>query len=135
MDKAKKRKRILIVALIIIFLILAALFLKFVHIGIPCPTKAFFGFECAGCGTTRMLRAALSGDFYQAFRYNSATFILFPLIAIYSCFEAVAFISGKKNKLHEITPNWIYIVIIVLLVLYGILRNIPIFSFLAPTVV
>lgn len=133
MDKKEKRKRIFIVISSVLGLIVLALALMFTDFGIPCPTKTMFNFDCAGCGTTRMLRAALRLDFYQAIRYNAATFFLIPLIILYYVFQAVAYINGTKNKLYEITPNWVYIVIIVLLVLFGILRNVPMFSFLAPT--
>lgn len=133
MNKNEKRKRIIIVALSALSLVGLTLILMFTNIGLPCPTKVFFNIDCAGCGTTRMLRAVLKGDFYQAIRYNAATFILIPLIILFSVFQAAAYINGSENKLYKITPNWVYIVIIVLLVLFGILRNIPLFSFLAPT--
>lgn len=133
MDKKEKRKRIIIVLSSALGCVALASVLMFTNLGLPCPTKTMFNFDCAGCGTTRMLRAALKLDFYQAIRYNAATFFLIPLILIYLAFEAVAYINGGKNKLREITPNWVYIVIIVLLVAFGILRNIPMFSFLAPT--
>ena len=37
---------------------------------LECPWNSMFGYDCGGCGTTRMMFSLLHLDFYQAFRYN-----------------------------------------------------------------
>ena len=75
-----------------------------------------------------MFFALLKLDFYQAFRYNPLIFILFCLAIIYNLIKIV---FKKDIKI----PRTIYYVLIGVLILYGILRNIPIFSFLEPTII
>ena len=52
-----------------------------------CLVKDVFGFQCAGCGGTRMLFAILKLDFYQAFRYNPGMFILLIIGFFYIIFN------------------------------------------------
>ncbi len=72
---------------------------------------------------TRAIKSLITFDFYQAIRYNVLIIIL-PLL-IYSL------IFDKKNKI----PNWIWYLLLIIVILYGILRNIKIFNFLAPTII
>lgn len=70
-------------------------------------------------------------DFAGAIRQNPAVFILLPVFAYFFIFETVNYIktgSLKTNKKQDI----VLYVITALLVVFGILRNIPCFSFLAP---
>ena len=39
-------------------------------IGITCPIKAIFGYNCPTCGMTRALLSLLSGDLKMYFTYN-----------------------------------------------------------------
>lgn len=76
------------------------------------------GFYCAGCGSTRALYAALHGDFAASLRSN---LLLFPLLAL---------LCGLFWKPHLALRPWIAITVPALLVLYGILRNLPMYPFL-----
>ncbi len=72
-------------------------------------------------------------NFYQAFRYNPLCFILFPLLLIYLIYSIYLWITEKEDKIiKKIDPKIIYILLIVV-ILFGIMRNIPMFSFLKPT--
>ena len=87
---------------------------------------------CPGCGGTRMFFALLHGDIYQAFRYNPLIFIELPILGILFIYQY--YCNKNKKKM----PKWINIFTIILMIitmLYGIIRNFFIFSFLAPTVV
>lgn len=130
-----KWKRVLIVAVIAVIVPVCCITAVALNLIPPCPYKEFFGLDCITCGTTRMIKAIFIGDFNQAFRFNPAIFIITPFAFIFTVFEAVAFIRGKTNVLRKIIPFWVYIVVLVLLLAFGIIRNIPIFSFLAPTIV
>lgn len=93
------------------------------NIGIPCIFFELTNLYCSGCGMTRAIKSLITFDFYQAIRYNVLIIIL-PLL-IYSL------IFDKKNKI----PNWIWYLLLIIVILYGILRNIKIFNFLAPTII
>lgn len=126
MTKISKNK--IIVLLFSLIIILCAIF----HISIPCPIYSTTGLHCPGCGVTRMLREIFKLNFYQAFRYNMLLFILMPFFMFYIINNIYCIITHKENKaLYKKIPiNLIYILIIILL-LFGILRNI--FPILAPT--
>ena len=90
------------------------------------------GFYCSGCGSSRALRSALHLDFYQAIRYNAVFTLALPFFAVYFGSLAVSYIRFGKDRISgKISMKIIYIFVAVALV-YGILRNIPAFSFLAP---
>lgn len=91
-----------------------------------CPIKATTGLDCPGCGITRMFVALFHGNIYQAFRYNPLIFIELPIIFI-------LIILYKFKKEYRKVINIIFIVNLIVTIVYGILRNIPMFYFLAPT--
>lgn len=45
-----------------------------------CPFKAYFGFDCPGCGFQRSALALFNGDLLASFRYYPATI---PLLFIF----------------------------------------------------
>ena len=91
-----------------------------------CPIKALTGLNCPGCGITRMFVALFHGNIYQAFRYNPLVFIELPIIAI-------LILLYRFNKKSRKVVNILFIILLVITVVYGMLRNIPFFYFLAPT--
>ena len=135
MKPKTKKQRLLNVIIALLVLFVAFVAVRFFGLSVPCPSHTLFGVNCTGCGATRMVVAFTKGDIYQAFRYNPALFIFFPFLAVYLGFEVFAYINGTANKLNGKFVKWVGIISIILLILFGILRNIPMFSFLAPTVV
>lgn len=101
-------------------------------IGVMCPLNEWLNIECPGCGVTRMCEALLEGKIYQAFRYNAYIFITGPTVAMIYIWQA--FIYIKENRL--LTYLDVFLVSFALgLAVFGIMRNISTFSWLAPTVV
>lgn len=100
--------------------------------GLPCIFHKITGFYCPGCGISRMFISIAKFDFYQAFRYNPLVFILLILFFIYVIIELIHF---KKKGYYFKINKWLYIILLVIVISFGILRNVPYFSFLAPTVV
>lgn len=100
--------------------------------GLPCIFHKITGFYCPGCGISRMFISIAKFDFYQAFRYNPLVFILLILFFIYVIIELIHF---KKKGYYFKINKWLYIVLLVIVISFGIFRNVPYFSFLAPTVV
>ena len=125
-------KKKIIVCISLLILLIAYLYLgnKF-HIYLDCPIKKITGLYCPGCGITRMLLSILQFDFYQAFRYNPLLFICLPFFI----FFVIESILTKKEPVYNKIPTKVWVIIIIIFIIYGIIRNIPFFDFLAPTVI
>ena len=117
-----------IIVLIVTFLIYTVLIISF-DIGIPCVFYEITGLYCPGCGITRLCLSLFEGDVYQAFRYNPIIFIDLPILFI--LFVLNIFLKNNKN-IKKIT-DVIIIFLATITIIFGVIRNIPIFSFLAPT--
>lgn len=120
------KKEMKLILLLISFLIIFLFLNKVFNFTIPCLFHEITNLYCPGCGITRMFLALFKLDFYQAFRYNPLVFILLILSIVY-------FLVKKIGKLNFKIPNYIYYYLLFIVIIYGILRNIPLFSFLAPT--
>ena len=116
---------IILVAIICVFLG-TKIFMKIHYL---CPIKTLFHIECAGCGTTRMLELMFKLKFLEAFRYNQLMFILTIFFGIYGVINAVLYIV--KGKLIKLSFK-VIIAIIIMLVIFMIVRNIPSLSYLRP---
>ena len=127
MIKHFKMKLILI---LISFLIIYFILSELLDVGIPCLFYEITGYYCPGCGITRLLFSLLKLDFYQAFRYNPLIFILIIITGIY---WLVKFILKKFMIISIEIPNYVYYILLVIVIIFGILRNIPMFDFLSPT--
>lgn len=119
----KKIKKFLIIGLLIIIYYLIN---KKFQITIPCLFHKITNWYCPGCGITRLIFSLIHLDFYQAFRYNPLVFILGIL---YGCYCIISLVI--KIKL----PKCSSYILIVIVILFGILRNIELFSYLKPTVI
>lgn len=117
--------------IIIIFLIYFFLSKRF-HFYIPCLFHSFTGFYCPGCGITRCIFSLLVGDFKQAFFYNMLVCIYIPFFLVYFLYKIYIYIFDKKDKIFTRIPKWFLYFLLFITILFGILRNIPFFSFLAP---
>lgn len=113
----------------IILLLTYYLLNLFFNISIKCPIYELTHLYCPGCGITRCLFALIQLDFYKAFKYNQLVFILLPISFIYYIIYSYYYI--KYNKRITI-PKYISITILIIVLLFGILRNINYFSFIRP---
>lgn len=114
-----------------IFLVYGILYI-FTKRGIPCVIHKITGLYCPGCGITRIFISLFKLNIYQAFRYNPLVFILLIMCTLYFLAD---FLKFKISKSHIKLPKSIYIILLIIVILFGILRNIPLFSYLAPTIV
>lgn len=126
----KKRKTNLKLAIVAILgFLLYYLLNLYTGLAIFCPIHKFTGFYCPGCGITRLLFSLIKLDFYQAFRYNPLVFILIIIGILYQLIKLIL----KKFNIYITIPNYIWYILLILVIIYGILRNVPEFSWLAPT--
>jgi len=105
--------------------------------GIPCPVRLLTGFYCAGCGTSRALHSILHLKFYQAFRYNPAMVILLPFIMVYIAARIIDYLKTGQNNIDKRLSFRALLWVIILLLVYSVVRNIPIYPFnlLVPTII
>lgn len=123
---------VLSILVIVVLLLYSMDFLFQNHISfLFCPFHFFTHLYCPGCGMSRMMFSLLHFHFYQAFRYNMLGFILLPFFLIY-CMDDLIMWSRNLTSDRKIHPLFWNILLVVAL-LFGILRNIPAFDFLAPT--
>lgn len=110
-------------------------FYKITGLAFPCLWYEITGWYCPGCGVTRMLEALLYGNLYQALRFNPLLFILLPfgvvLLIDWLLHDKTQCSTALVNRI----PKWFWIGLIIIAITFGILRNLPIFEFLAPTAV
>ena len=99
---------------------------------IPCPVYSITGLYCPGCGVTRMFISIFKLDFYQAFRYNQLTFIMLPFFLILFIDYLIS-IKKNKNSLYKRIPTFVWIILIIVFMAFGIIRNI--IPYFAPTVI
>ena len=98
-----------------------------------CPLQWITGFHCPGCGATRCVHALLHLDLPQAFAYNSLFVLALPLFAYAGVCTVYSMWTGKHVPSLRL-PRWAVVFIIVLVIAYGILRNIDVYpcDLLAP---
>lgn len=102
----------------------------------PCWFYTLTGLYCPGCGSGRCFYALLHGELYAAFRFQPLLFIILPFLAYYLLRAYLNFVCARKLlPFPEIKSSALGYVAIVTVVLYGVLRNIPVYPFtlLAPT--
>lgn len=101
---------------------------------IPCVFYSITGFYCPGCGAGRASYALLHGEFYQAFRYNPLMIFVMLFLAVYFIARSLDWVITGGNHIDRHISDKLLCWLLVLILLYGVLRNIPAFPFslLAP---
>lgn len=93
-----------------------------------CPLYALTGFACPGCGLTRGFHALFHGDLLTALDYNA----LIPLFVLVLGFVVITLVSvvvrGRGVMKLSASPKFL-IGILVLLLTFGVLRNLPFYPF------
>ena len=99
----------------------------------PCPLHYLTGLYCPGCGSLRALHQLLLGNLHTAWAMNPLTCLLLPFLIYGLASELMRWPSGRNLPQVFIPGRWIYALAAVI-VLFGILRNLPIYPFdlLAP---
>lgn len=121
----KRLNKVIIRDLLFVSLIVGYYFLsKYTGFGIPCIFKTITGYDCPGCGVTRMIFALIRLDFQSAFNFNPLVFIYFPFIIFYFLYEDYLYIYERKDKVLSKIPNYVWTILIIITITFGIVRNI-----------
>lgn len=137
MFRKSRRARVLTV-LAIAAVFLAGCIYLFYHnpkiYPVPCVIHTLTGIYCPGCGAGRACYALLHGRLYEAFAYNPFLLLLLPFLGLYLAARCVDWMITGKNHIDSKISVRLLVIILIAVLLYGVVRNIPIFPFtlLAP---
>lgn len=95
--------------------------------GIPCVFRLITGLKCPGCGVTHMALCLLRGDLSGAFYENPVVLMLLPIGLILAIRLTCRHLKTGSKRLTK-WENRVVIGMIVLLVAFGIARNLKIFA-------
>lgn len=126
-------KKIISITIIPIIGILLYFFYTKLDISFVCIFHEITGLYCPGCGITRSFVAIVNGEYYQAFRFNPYGCLVLPFLIFYIQYEFYCWGFNKKDCIIRKIPKSILYVLIVSVLIYGVLRNVEIFDYLAPT--
>ena len=132
LDSKRIRKLILSLLIIIIMLIFFLYLNKNYGFYIPCLFHKLTNLYCPGCGITRSIVSLLKGNISEAFKYNQLVFILLPFLTIYFIYKIYLYLTNSQDKIIKKIPNITWIILLIITILFGILRNIKYFPFLRP---
>ncbi len=100
-------------------------------LSIPCVFYKVTGLYCPGCGVSRMCLALLRLDIAAAFRANCAILLMLPFAAAMLLWWCVRYVRTGEC----VQPRWMKAAVwtaIAVLLVFGVLRNLPVFAVLAP---
>ncbi|MDO5293635.1 MAG: DUF2752 domain-containing protein [bacterium] len=98
-------------------------------IGIPCPIRTITGFRCPGCGVTHMCTAVMQGRLPEAYQANRVLFCLLPALVAAGIHFTARYIKYGSKPLSKWENGLLYC-LIGIFIIWGVLRNIPAFSYL-----
>lgn len=95
-----------------------------------CPFKALTGWDCPGCGSTRMLHALVHGRPDDAAGYNVVALAALPLL-IYAWFAWLLRATVGLRLPDWQTARWVAPAVLGVVVVWWVVRNIPVAPFVA----
>jgi hypothetical protein len=100
----------------------------------PCPFHRLTGWWCPGCGMTRGFHHLFTGDVVGALGSN----LFLPVVVLLGGWLWLSWlwptVTGHRLDGLRRVPEWTWIAVAALAVIYGVLRNVPLapFDALAP---
>ena len=95
-----------------------------------CQFHRLTGLNCPGCGGTRSLYALLHGDFSTALRNNALFVVGLATATVRGGWFALNRLRGRQNG--QFFPPRYLVPLLVIMGVFGVLRNLPAFAFLSP---
>jgi hypothetical protein len=95
---------------------------------VPCPFHELTGWWCPGCGMTRGLHHLLQGDVAAAISSN----VFLPLLVVVVAWTWLGWASRRVPSIGRVVPGWVWFTLAGVAAAYGVLRNVPAFTALAP---
>lgn len=93
----------------------------------PCAFKALTGYDCPGCGGTRMVWYVLHGNIGEAIHHHLIAFVAIPfLLYAYIAWVAGRITAKSVRWLPTLkVPGWVLGAYAVAWLVFAVLRNIP----------
>lgn len=95
-----------------------------------CRFHQLTGWNCPGCGATRALYALLHGELRLAVKDNALLVLSLPLLAVWSV--RLGWQQLRHQPVAWPASPWFWFGFLVVATFFGVLRNLPGFSWLAP---
>ena len=99
------------------------LLMLFTPLRIPCPIRAITGYQCPGCGVTRMVMALARLDVRQAFRENPYVLCILPVLIPWGIWRTKKYIE-EDSPGYSIFEVILLVILLAGAILFGIIRNI-----------
>ena len=128
-QRFKKVMKPIVILLTIGFLYIILHFIT--GFSIPCPIYTITGFYCPGCGISRLCFHLARFELLEAASSNVVVFCLLPAFAAGFVLYLYRYIRYDQRGFSK-SENAVLIVVIVLLCLFGVIRNILPIDILIP---
>ena len=93
-----------------------------------CPLYSMTGLACPGCGLTRGFHALFHGDILTALGYNALLPIFAVILGFFFLSMVLVAVRGRGLRIPAFSTNALWVFFVLLLV-FGVVRNIPIYPF------
>ena len=99
-----------------------------------CTFRRVTGLYCPGCGATRATHELLQAQWLSALRDNALWVLSLPLVVYAAASETRRLLCGRTLPGHFLGNGWFLAAAVILALVFGVLRNIPVHPFvlLAP---
>ncbi len=87
-----------------------------------CPWHMLTGTYCPGCGSVRGVTEIVNGNLFGLWNQNPLAMVLAPII-IYAAIRKVVEAVAAYQMPAILTPQWVYVVLLIMILAYWVLRN------------
>ena len=98
------------------------LVITFTNLRIPCWFYEATGYQCPGCGVTRMAYALAHLQFRQAYSCNPYFLCLLPFFLVYPVYRSRKYICGSGDQYSPVEKA-LCVLVLAGAVVFGIIRN------------
>lgn len=127
----KHKRGVKVAAVIITLGTVYFILLQLTPFRLICPFQRLTGLACPGCGVTTMINRLFRLEFKEAVSENYAISLLFPVFAVIYSVKAIFDPKCLQNSGRLF--NTIAWSAVVLLLMFGVIRNLDGFEFLLPS--
>ncbi|MCR5370934.1 MAG: DUF2752 domain-containing protein [Clostridium sp.] len=98
------------------------LLVLFTPFRIPCPIRFLTGYQCPGCGVTRMVMALSRLDFRQAFLENAYVLCLLPVLIPWGIWRTKKYVEEGAQEFTAVEVVFL-VLALASAIIFGIIRN------------